>query len=346
MGKISSTAGNMIISKIITEVNVEMIDLTKEINISEEQFTQVHPYYNAEKNNYPNNGIIQYASLKGLIEIINSITEKPKKDMAPAFLKGLYNGGIKGNNCFKASPLLFFDIDVENTDKKKENIALIDKKKNSDVYDFLKEISVVTFRTNSGLGMAGVLYVPYLESLLEDVRKLHKKIGDHVTFLLSKEIEKVTGIKVVFDGAQSKFRQIRFTAMQEFPIELNTSPKEFKVTVNKKEEYTLSGIPKFSHTTTQAYVGDIYYQYNATKNIEDELIECGFHEVSPGRWLHPTSTSNSTGQVNLDTNTFFLTVLALGSVFTHLLDYTESVSISHTKSLSNILRLVDTKRSH
>ena len=305
MGKISSTAGNKIISKIITEVNVEMIDLTKEINISEEQFTQVHPYYNAVKNNYPNNGIIRHASLRELIEIINSITEKPKKDMAPAFLKGLYNGGIKGDNCFKARPLLFFDLDVENTDKKKENIALIDKKKNSDVYDFLKEISVVTFRTNSGLGMAGVLYVPYLESLLEDGRELHKKIGDHVTFLLSKEIEKATGIKVVFDGAQSKFRQIRFTAMQEFPIELNTSPKEFKVTINKKEEYTLSGIPKFSHTTTQAYVGDIYYQYNATKNIEDELIECGFHEVSPGRWFHPISTSNSTGQVNLDTNTFF-----------------------------------------
>ena len=305
MGKISSTAGNKIISKIITEVNVEMIDLTKEINISEKQFTQVHPYYNAEKNNYPNNGIIQHASLRGLIEIINSITEKPKKDMAPAFLKGLYNGGISGKNCFKASPLLFFDIDVENTDKKKENIALIDKKKNSDVYDFLKEISVVTFRSSSGLGMAGVLYVPYLESLLEEGRELHKKIGDHVTFLLSKEIEKATGIKVVFDGAQSKFRQIRFTAMQEFPIELNTSPKEFKVTINKKEEYTLSGIPKFSHTTTQAYVGDIYYQYNATKNIEDELIECGFHEVSPGRWFHPISTSNSTGQVNLDTNTFF-----------------------------------------
>ena len=149
MGKISSTAGNKIISKIITEVNVEMIDLTKEINISEKQFTQVHPYYNAEKNNYPNNGIIQLASLRGLIEIINSITEKPKKDMAPAFLKGLYNGGISGKNCFKASPLLFFDIDVENTDKKKENLALFDKKKNSDVYDFLNEISVVTFRSIS-----------------------------------------------------------------------------------------------------------------------------------------------------------------------------------------------------
>ncbi|MDG1212712.1 MAG: DEAD/DEAH box helicase family protein, partial [Flavobacteriaceae bacterium] len=228
-----------------------------------------------------------------------------KKNKAPALLKGLFIGGISGKNCFKATPFLFFDIDVKDTKKKKENLALFDKKKNSDVYDFLKEISVVTFRTNSGLGMAGVLYVPYLESLLEDVRKLHKKIGDHVTFLLSKEIEKVTGIKVVFDGAQSKFRQIRFTAMQEFPIELNTSPKEFKVTINKKEEYTLSGIPRFSNTATQAYIGDIYYQYNTTKNIEDELIECGFHEVSPGRWFHPTSTNNSTGQVNLDTNTFF-----------------------------------------
>lgn len=305
MGKISSTTGNKIISKIITEVNVEMIDLTKEINISEEQFTQVHPYYNAEKNNYPNNGIIQHASLVGVTDIINSIIEKPKKNKAPALLKGLFKGGISGKNCFKATPFLFFDIDVKDTKKKKENLALFDKKKNSDVYDFLKEISVVTFRTNSGLGMAGVLYVPYLESLLEDVRKLHKKIGDHVTFLLSKEIEKVTGIKVVFDGAQSKFRQIRFTAMQEFPIELNTSPKEFKITVNKKEEYTLSGIPKFSHTSTQAYIGDIYYQYNTTKNIEDELIECGFHEVSQGRWFHPISNSNSTGQVNLDTNTFY-----------------------------------------
>ena len=73
MGKISSTAGNKIVSKIITEVNVEMIDLTKEINISEELFTQVHPYYSEEKNNYPNKGIIQYASLTGLVDIINSI---------------------------------------------------------------------------------------------------------------------------------------------------------------------------------------------------------------------------------------------------------------------------------
>ena len=55
MGKISSTAGNKIVSKIITEINLEMIDLTKEINISEELFTQVHPYYNVGKNNYPNN---------------------------------------------------------------------------------------------------------------------------------------------------------------------------------------------------------------------------------------------------------------------------------------------------
>ena len=75
MGKISSTAGNKIVSKIITEINLEMIDLTKEINISEELFTQVHPYYNVGKNNYPNNGIIQYASLKGLVEIVNSITK-------------------------------------------------------------------------------------------------------------------------------------------------------------------------------------------------------------------------------------------------------------------------------
>ncbi|MDB4437878.1 DEAD/DEAH box helicase family protein [Flavobacteriaceae bacterium] len=303
MGKISSTAGNKIISKIITEVNVEMIYLTKEINISEELFTQVHPYYSEEKNNYPNKGIIQYASLTGLVDIINSITEKLKKDSAPALLKGLYKGGVSGKNCFKASPFLFYDIDVKDT---KENPALVDKKKNSDVYDFLKEISVVIFRSNSGLGMAGVLYVPFLESLLEEGKELHKKIGDHVTFILSKEIEKATGIKVVFDGAQSKFRQIRFTAMQEFPIELNTSPKEFKVTLNKREEYTLSGIPKFSHTTTQAYVGDIYYKYNTTKKIEDELSECGFIEVSPSRWFHPTSTSNnSTGQVNLDTNTFY-----------------------------------------
>ena len=302
MGKISSTAGNKIISKIITEVTVEMTHLTKEINISEELFTQVHPYYSKEKNNYPNNGVIQYATLVGVMDIINSITEKPKKDKAPALLKGLYKGGVSGKNCFKASPFLFYDIDVKDT---KENPALVDKKKNSDVYDFLKEISVVIFRSNSGLGMAGVLYVPFLESLLEDGRKLHKKIGDQVTFLLSKEIEKGTGIRVVFDEAQSKFRQVRFTAMQEFPIELNTSPKEFKITVNKKEEYTLSGIPKFSHTTTQAYAGDIYYQYNSIKDIEDELIECGFQEVNPGRWLHPTSTSNSTGQVNLDTNTFY-----------------------------------------
>ena len=202
---------------------------------------------------------------------------------------------------YRASPFLAFDIDVS----KKENVKLLDAKKNSDVWDYMKQISVLVFRSHSGHGMAGFLYVPHLESILNADRELHKKIGQEITIKLSREIENLTGLRVVFDNAQSTFRQIRYVPRQNDSIELNPSPKQFEISIKEEEMTSVSGVVQYTYNTSQTDTGSIYYQYNKDVNIEDKLVECGFEKVSDGRYHNSLSQSSSTGMVNPETNTFY-----------------------------------------
>ena len=204
-------------------------------------------------------------------------------------------------DCYRATPFLAFDIDVS----KKENVKLLDAKKNSDVWDYMKQISVLAFRSHSGHGMAGFLYVPHLESILNADRELHKKIGQEITIKLSREIENLTGLRVVFDNAQSTFRQIRYVPRQNDSIELNPSPKQFEISIKEEEMTSVSGVVQYTYNTSQTDTGSIYYQYNKDVNIEDKLVECGFEKVSDGRYHNSLSQSSSTGMVNPETNTFY-----------------------------------------
>ena len=292
---------NKIIPKIKTTVTVEVIEATKQIDAQNKFFTEIHPYYSKEKDNYPNKGIITYLSVSGLIERANSLPKNLEKNEAPAILKGLYDGGTSGVDCYKSSPLLAFDIDVS----KRENVNLLDAKKNSDVWDYMKQISVLAFRSHSGHGMAGFLYVPYLESILNADRELHKKIGQEITIKLSRDIENLTGLRVVFDNAQSTFRQIRYVPKQNDSIELNPSPKQFEISIKEEEMKSVSGVVQYTYNTSQTDTGSIYYQYNKDVNIEDKLVECGFEKVSDGRYHNSLSKSSSTGMVNPETNTFY-----------------------------------------
>ncbi len=292
---------NKIIPKIKTTVTVEVIEATKQLDAQHKFFTEIHPYYSKEKDNYPNKGIVTYLSLFELIECSNSLPSNLEKNEAPAILKGLYEGGTSGVDCYRATPFLAFDIDVS----KKENVKLLDAKKNSDVWDYMKQISVLAFRSHSGHGMAGFLYVPHLESILNTDRELHKKIGQEITIKLSRDIENLTGLRVVFDNAQSTFRQIRYVPRQNDSIELNPSPKQFEISIKEEEMTTVSGVVQYTYNTSQTDTGSIYYQYNKDVNIEDKLVECGFEKVSDGRYHNSSSKSSSTGMVNPETNTFY-----------------------------------------
>ena len=292
---------NKIIPKIKTTVTVEVIEATKQIDAKHKIFTEIRPYYSKEKDDNPDKGIVTYLSVLELIERVNSLPNNLKKDEAPAILKGLYKDGTSGVDCFRAAPFLAFDIDV----KKQENVNLLDAKKNSDVWDYMKQISVLVFRSHSGHGMGGFLYVPHLESILNADRELHKKVGQEITIKLSRDIENLTGLRVVFDNAQSTFRQIRYVPKQNDPIELNTSPKLFEISIKKEEMKSVSGVVQYTYNTSQTDTGSIYYQYNKDVNIEDKLVECGFEKVSDGRYHNSLSQSSSTGQVNPETNTYY-----------------------------------------
>ncbi len=292
---------NKIIPKIKTTVAVKVIQATKPIDTQLKFFTEIHPYYSKEKDNYPNRGVVNHFSINELIERANLLPTNLKKNEAPAILKGLYQGGTTGVDCYKSSPFLAFDIDVS----RKENVKLLDAKNNSDVWDYMKQISVLVFRSHSGHGMAGFLYVPHLDNLLNGDRELHKQIGYQITLKLSREIESATGLKVVFDNAQSKFRQIRYVPKQDDLIELNPSPKQFEISIEENEEKSISGIIQYTYTTSNTDTGSIFHQFNKNVSIEEKLVECDFKKGNDKRYHNPLSKSSSTGQVNLETNTFY-----------------------------------------
>src|SRR5690606_25282959 len=128
---------------------------------------------------------------------------------------GLYTGYFVGENCTTPVSYLPFDIDVKNNDKKKENVHLFNALNNDKVFKYLVGKGVIVWRSNSGYGIAGILYVPQMAQYTNETRELHKIVGESITSYLSELIHEATGVdKVEFDPAQSKFRQVRLIAEQ------------------------------------------------------------------------------------------------------------------------------------
>lgn len=288
-----------------TIIDVEFSSLEKKIDYAKKCISLADQWYSDKKPVGPNYGVLDHFSLEETVEYINSLTKKTTKDKASNLLKGLYKGGTGGKFCNISSSILFYDIDVKRkTDNKKgENPHLFDAKLNSDVFDYLKTISLFIFRSHSGHGIAGSLYVPYLKDLLVDKKNLHKKIGDQICSELTRLINSEINIKVNFDEKQNTFRQLRKVYPQDIPVELNRNPIQVNVIVTEEDQIAHTGVPIFKND--YGYPGSIRYQFNENTPIEDALTISGFSKVLNDRWYHPLSTSTSTGQVNFESNTFY-----------------------------------------
>lgn len=92
-------------------------------------FSEINNYYsNTKKEGVP---VKHHYTLNSLLERLNTIKLKLAKHNAIAMLKGLYKDGTSGAYCYEGAPFLFFDIDVKNTETKKENVHLLDAFKNA-----------------------------------------------------------------------------------------------------------------------------------------------------------------------------------------------------------------------
>lgn len=278
--------------------------IKKPLNQTEKVFTLL-------KNSMTDKGM-QDIGLKELDQLINGYENKMgKKNNNNGLLKGLYKGGFSGVHNIKAAPYLFYDVDVKNTAKKKENTHLMDVKANNTIYNELEKISVICWRSNSGKGMAGVLYVPQIGQYNHSKKDLHLTAGKAITGYLSEYLQSVTDVdKVTFDNAQSKFRQVRLLADQKgYKRNLNPEPFQFSYEVTKKEKTTQSGVPAYRSTNHKPAYGTITAQFDSDNDILPVMQNNGFSIASDAgnkaRVKHTTSESSTTGEVDKNQNVYF-----------------------------------------
>lgn len=72
-----------------------------------------------------------------------SSTTAFKKINNSGFLKGIYLGYYRGENCTKTAEYLPFDIDVKNSDNPKENKHLLNPHSNEIIFIALQKLSVI-----------------------------------------------------------------------------------------------------------------------------------------------------------------------------------------------------------
>ncbi|TXE10502.1 DEAD/DEAH box helicase [Gelidibacter salicanalis] len=286
---------------------VQIIDLSVDvkhsfskfnIDFDKPYFSEVEPYYTDKR---PNGhfGILQIHSLNQKLDRLNGYKSNGKKDNAPAFLKGIYNGGTSGVNCVIPAGFLFFDIDV----KDNENAHLKCGLKNAQAFEIIKKYSLLIWRSNSGLGIAGLLYVPQLKDVDHSNSKLHLNIGKAITDALANEL-KTQNIIVSFDEAQSKFRQIRFLAEQKEQRSFNPLPALFEYSITETPRIYHNGVKAYRNADFSPIDGSIEHQYNQRNKIQDVLRDCHFENVNGNRWKHPRTTSGNSGFVDEVKNIF------------------------------------------
>jgi hypothetical protein len=278
--------------------------IKKPLNQTEKVFTLL-------KNSMTYKGMRGIA-FKELEQRINGYKDKKgEKNNNNGLLKGLYKGGFSGVHNVKAAPYLFYDVDVKNTAKKKENTHLMDVKANNTIFNELEKISVLCWRSNSGKGMAGVLYVPQIGQYNHSNKDLHLKAGEAITGYVSQYLQGVTDVdKVAFDNAQSKFRQVRLLAYQHnYKRKLNPEPFEFTYKVTKKEKTSKAGVPVYRATNHKPAYGTITAQFDSDNDILALMQNNGFSIVSDtgnkARVKHITSESSTTGEVDKSQNVYF-----------------------------------------
>jgi hypothetical protein len=252
-------------------------------------FSEIDNYYsNTKRKGVP---VKQQLSLSTLLERLNTIKDKLSKNNSIAILKGLYKGGTSGAYCYEASPFLFIDIDVNK--KKKENIHLLDAFENAKVFEQIKEIAVIAWRSYSGDGIAGILFVPKLVEITHKDTKKHLEIGRAICSYLQDNLK----VNAKFDDAQNKFRQVRYLALQQEKRSLNLNPFVFDFDVSEILKLLNSGAKQYRYENNRTPFGSIEYQFNQDHDIHTALIDNGFTRISANRYKHPRTNSRDTGEV-------------------------------------------------
>jgi hypothetical protein len=252
-------------------------------------FSEINHYYsNFKKEGEP---VKKHLTLNGLLERLNTIKQKTDKDNSIAILKGLYKDGTSGVYCYKGAPFLFFDIDVKNKPKKKENVHLINAYNNSEVFSKLQSIAIMVWRSNSGMGIAGVLYVPQLTEIKNYETKKHREIGKELCYYIKTSLN----VNADFDNAQNTYRQVRYLAKQKNKRSINENPYAFSYDLTEKVKISQTGVKQYRYDDNRAISGSIEYQFNIDNNIHASLLDNGFTKKSTDRYHHPSTTSSSTG---------------------------------------------------
>lgn len=281
------------------KVEVSHAKAVKKIDLNKKYFVEVNPYH-SEKSKDKKNGVLATYSLIDLEERLNTYKRQNgfKKDDNPAILKGIYTKGTKGEYCEKTSPFLFFDIDVKNDDKKTENVKLFDEVQNNKVFNELQKIALLVWRSNSGLGIAGVLYVPQIVEFDNETRTNHKKVAEGVYTYLSKYLFKKIGIAIEFDKAQGTFRQIRYLADQRGEIRnLNPEAIQFNYIATETALKTSSGVNKYFLKDRLYSLGSIPQQFNERNNIKEVLQSFNYQIFSDNKVKSPQTSSPKSGDI-------------------------------------------------
>lgn len=294
-------------NKIIAQTEYKVSDVSysiapQDLDYSETNITWLPNAYDANKT--------ESISVDNLEVRLNKYKKPKNKKNSSGVLKGLYQGGFSGVHSVKSAPYLFYDIDVENSDTPEKNKHLLLPANNKKVFEELEKLSILCWRSNSGYGIAGILYVPQIAQYTYDTSYRHLIAGKHITFWLSKHLYNTTGIdNVVFDSAQSKFRQVRFVADQQArERKLNTKPFVFRYTSEVVEKKTPKGVTKYRYSDNRQSENSIYSQFNKDNNILDVLLNNGFTVVSKSgnkiRVKQPLSSSISSGFVDIAENVY------------------------------------------
>lgn len=279
-----------VVPKVDYKVNVKHTTAVNPLNSKTEFFSEVNSYFSNSKKE--GTAVYCFHSLASINERLNNIVQTKSKHKSIALLKGLYSGGTSGMYCHTSAPFLFYDIDVSK--EKKENLHLLEPCLNAEVFNRLKEISVLAWRSNSKNGMAGILYVPNLVNYTYKDSILHKKIGGAITDYL---IESLC-LDATFDNTQSKFRQLRYLAIQDDKRALNLKPYVFDFEVKEVQKVSVNNVPQFIYKDNRVIKGSLIEQFNKDTSINNALIDNGFTKVTDNRYKHFKTTSSTTGETS------------------------------------------------
>jgi hypothetical protein len=255
------------------------------------QFSEILPLYSNQFGKRPDGGVIQHLNIEELKNYINNYgTGKGKSDNG--FLKGIYKGGTTGDFCTLTSDFLFYDIDIKDSNENKELFR--DQFLRSRLIDELRKYSVLLGRSNSGIGIFGVLHIKDLHKIKDNID--HKVTAEHVYRYIAGKL-KEQGITVTFDDAQGKFRQVRFIAHQKEKIEVNENIFTITYELKKEEQELAAGLPDYQFTRNYTAVGSAREKFNNDNPIESLLPQAGLTLVSGTRYKYELSESSTSGEI-------------------------------------------------